>query len=71
MVEPVNLPPVMIDDIMGSVDDIVFLSDVKVACSIRNEVNKELNMWVETKEEVDKYDLRQRRRWIQLFYHLS
>ena len=58
VVESINLPPIMTDDSMGSVDDIVVFSYVKVAEAVvgsnRSEVKKELNMWVDTKEEVDK-----------------
>ena len=58
VVEPVNLPPIMTYDSMGSADEIAVLSDVKVAEAVedsnRNEVKKEGNMWVETKEEIEK-----------------
>ena len=58
VMEPVNLPPIMTDGSMGSVDEIGVLSDVKVSESVlginRNEVNKEVNRWVYTKEWVNK-----------------
>ena len=53
VVEPVNLPPVTTDYRMGSLDEIVVSLSVKfaetVVCRNRNEVNKEVNMWVDTK----------------------
>ena len=48
----------MTDNSMGIVDEIVALSYVKVSEAVVgsniNEVNTEVNRWVETKEEVEK-----------------
>ena len=46
----------MTDDSIGGFDEIMALSYMKVAASVeginRNKVKKEVNRWVDTKEEV-------------------
>ena len=56
--EPIILPPVMKDNRLGSVDNIVVFLDWKVTEYVVginiNEVNKEVNLWVDTNEEFEK-----------------
>ena len=57
LVEPFILPPVMKENGLGSVDKIVVFLDGQftknVVVSNRNEFKKEVNLWVDTKEQVE------------------
>ena len=57
MVEPIILPPVMIDNSLVSVDKNVVFLDGEVAEDVVedniNEVKKEINLWVDNNEEVE------------------